>query len=352
MFGLVLDRLSKSYRGQLAVDDVSLTIPHGQFVCFLGPSGCGKTTLMRMIAGLEDPTSGTISLNGRDITDEAPNVRKFGMVFQSLALFPHLSVGENIAFSLRLQGRDARVRRERVAELLQLVRLPGLEKRAISELSGGQRQRVAIARALAQEPQVFLLDEPFSALDAKLREEMQAEFRQLQADLKITTILVTHDQREAMTLADSIVVMGEGRIQQQGAPADIYRAPANRFVANFVGLSNLLSVEVLDHQTVQLGGRVLKVASVACQGGVGKAVLSIRPENVRLAGPSVGLADDNIIAGRIASVRDMGSNLEVLLDCDGGRLLTVVHSREWGGARAGEVAHIWLPQDHCRVLAA
>ncbi|MDR3509459.1 MAG: ABC transporter ATP-binding protein [Caulobacteraceae bacterium] len=352
MFGLELDRLSKQYPGHLAVDDVSLSIPHGQFVCFLGPSGCGKTTLMRMIAGLEEPTSGTISLNGRDITQEPPNVRKFGMVFQSLALFPHLSVGENIAFSLRLQGRDARVRRERVAELLKLVRLPGFEKRAISELSGGQRQRVAIARALAQEPQEYLLDEPFSALDAKLREEMQAELRQLQAELKITTILVTHDQREAMTLADSIVVMGDGRIQQQGAPADIYRAPANRFVANFVGLSNLLSVEVLDHQTVQLGARVLKVASVADPRTAGQAMLSIRPENVRLADPATGLEDDNVIAGRVTSVRDMGSNLEVILECDGGRLLTVVHARDWRGAGAGDVAHIWLPQDYCRVLAA
>jgi putative spermidine/putrescine transport system ATP-binding protein len=352
MFGLVLERLCKTYQGQNAVDEVSLTIPHGQFVCFLGPSGCGKTTLMRMIAGLEAPTSGSISLNGREITHEPPNVRKFGMVFQSLALFPHLSVGENVAFSLRLQGRDARERRERVAELLRLVRLPGLEKRAISELSGGQRQRVAIARALAQEPQVFLLDEPFSALDAKLREDMQAEFRQLQADLKITTILVTHDQREAMTLADSIVVMGDGRIQQHGAPADIYRAPANRFVANFVGLSNLLPVEVLDRQTVRLGERVLTVASTPEPVAGGAALLSIRPENVQLADPAMERGDCNLIEGRITSVRDMGSNLEVLLECDGRRLLTVVQSREWGGAGAGQVAHVWLPKNHCRVLAA
>src|SRR6202008_3242538 len=245
MFGLVLDPLHKTYQDHAVVDDVSLAIPHGQFVCFLGPSGCGKTTLLRMIAGLEAPTEGTISLNGRDIPPQPPNVRKFGMVFQSLALFPHLTVADNIAFSLRLQGRDARVRRERVADLLRLVRLPGLEKRTVGELSGGQRQRVAIARALAQEPQVFLPDEPFSALDAKLREEMQAELRQLQETLKITTILVTHDQREAMMLADSIVVMGEGRIQQHGPPGQIYRAPANRFVANFIGLSNLLPVEIL-----------------------------------------------------------------------------------------------------------
>jgi len=352
MFGLALDRLSKVYPGHVAVDDVSLNIPHGQFFCFLGPSGCGKTTLMRMIAGLEEPTSGTIALNGRDITGEAPNVRKFGMVFQSLALFPHLTVGENVAFSLRLQGRDARTRRERVEALLRLVRLPGLEKRAVSELSGGQRQRVAIARALAQEPRVLLLDEPFSALDAKLREEMQAEFRQLQAELKITTILVTHDQREAMTLADTIVVMGEGRIQQHGAPADIYRAPANRFVANFVGLSNLLPVEVLDRQTVRLGERVLHVISAPEPRAGGQAVLSIRPENVQLAAPAAAVADDNVVLGRITSVRDMGANLEVLLECEAGRLMTVVQTREWTGAGAGDMAQVWLPKDHCRVLAA
>jgi putative spermidine/putrescine transport system ATP-binding protein len=352
MFGLVLDRIRKTYQDHVAVDDVSLAIPHGQFVCFLGPSGCGKTTLLRMIAGLEAPSEGVISLNGRDITAEPPNVRKFGMVFQSLALFPHLTVAENIAFSLRLQGRDANVRRERVAELLRLVRLPGLEKRAVSELSGGQRQRVAIARALAQEPQVFLLDEPFSALDAKLREEMQAELRQLQEKLKITTILVTHDQREAMTLADSIVVMGEGRIQQQGAPADIYRAPANRFVANFIGLSNLLPVEVLDAHTVRLGERLLEVASAPAQPAGAAAVLSIRPEAIQLATPSARCEGGNVVPARITSVRDMGSSMEVHLDCEGRRLLTVVQPREWIGAGAGELAQVRLPKDQCRVLAA
>ncbi len=352
MFGLVLDRLSKRYDGQLAVDDVSLTIPHGQFVCFLGPSGCGKTTLMRMIAGLEEPTAGTISLNGREITEEAPNVRRFGMVFQSLALFPHLSVGDNVGFSLKLQGKHAKDRRERVAELLSLVRLGGFDKRAVSELSGGQRQRVAIARALAQEPQVFLLDEPFSALDAKLRDEMQAELRQLQETLKITTILVTHDQREAMTLADSIVVMGDGRIQQHGPPAQIYRAPANRFVANFIGLSNLLAVEVLDGQTVRLGERVLAVPTTANHACGGQAMLSIRPEEVRLAaGPNAGV-DSNVVAARITRVRDLGSNVEVQLEFEGRSLLTVLQPRDWSGGDAGDEAQVWLPKDHCRVLAA
>jgi putative spermidine/putrescine transport system ATP-binding protein len=352
MRGLVLDHVQKRYQGQVAVDDVTLTIPHGEFACFLGPSGCGKTTLMRMIAGLEEPTRGSISLYGRDITREPPNRRGIGMVFQSLALFPHLSVGENVAFGLRLQGRDARQRRERVAELLHLVRLSGFEQRSISELSGGQRQRVAIARALAQEPQVFLLDEPFSALDARLREEMQAELRQLQQQLKVTTILVTHDQREAMTLADSIVVMGEGRIQQQGTPADIYRAPANRFVANFVGLSNLLPVEVLDRQMVRMGRSLIAIAACPEQPVGAQAMLSIRPEDIQIASPAAHPQNHNVLIGRIAGVRDMGANVEVQLDCEGRRLLTVVQPREWAGVDAGAPARVWLPRDHCRLLPA
>jgi putative spermidine/putrescine transport system ATP-binding protein len=274
------------------------------------------------------------------------------MVFQSLALFPHLSVGENIAFSLRLQGKDFRERRERVAALLDLVRLPGLEKRAISELSGGQQQRVAIARALAQEPQVFLLDEPFSALDAKLREEMQAEFRQLQEQLKITTILVTHDQREAMTLANSVVVMGEGRIQQQGPPAEIYRAPANRFVANFVGLSNLLPVDLIDPQTVRLGDQLLTISGGVTGTVPRPAILSIRPENVRLADDGDGASGDNVLSGKMVGLRDMGASLEVTLECAGTRILAVLHPRDWRGGTPGDTLAIRLPPGDCLVIAA
>ena len=350
MIGLELDNVSKAFGGHLAVDDVSMTIPQGQFVCFLGPSGCGKTTLMRMIAGLDAPGSGEIRLNGKDITRQPANARRFGMVFQSLALFPHLNVGENIAFSLKLQGQDPRRRKARVEELLALVRLPGMEKRSVSQLSGGQRQRVAIARALAQEPPVFLLDEPFSALDAKLREEMQAELRQLQQRLKITTILVTHDQREAMSMADSIVVMADGRIQQHGDPLAIYRSPANPFVANFIGLSNLLPVEVLDGETVRFGEHLLKVASTPGTAGRGTATLSIRPEDIQLA--PAGQQGANMVCGRITAVRDMGSSVEVHLDCGGRDVLSVVQPRDWTGAAAGDYAHLRLPQTQCRVLAA
>ena len=273
------------------------------------------------------------------------------MVFQSLALFPHLTVGENIAFSLRLQGKDARQRKARIEELLTLVRLPDMEKRAVSQLSGGQRQRVAIARALAQEPPVFLLDEPFSALDAKLREEMQIELRLLQKRLKITTILVTHDQREAMSMADTIAVMGEGRIQQHGGPLSIYRDPANKFVANFIGLSNLLPVEVLDKDTVRFGANILKVASTPEASRPSTlATLSIRPEDIQIT--SADQAQDNTVACKITFVRDMGSSVEVHLDCEGRDLLSVVQPRDWTGAGAGDIAHLRLPQNQCRVLAA
>jgi putative spermidine/putrescine transport system ATP-binding protein len=350
MFGLEITNVSKAYCAHLAVDDVSMSIPQGQFVCFLGPSGCGKTTLMRMIAGLETPGGGAIALNGRDITRQPANVRKFGMVFQSLALFPHLTVGENIAFSLRLQGRDARQRKARVEELLALVRLPGMEKRAVSQLSGGQRQRVAIARALAQEPPVFLLDEPFSALDAKLREEMQIELRLLQKRLKITTILVTHDQREAMSMADSIAVMGDGKIQQHGSPLSIYRDPSNRFVANFVGLSNLLPVEILDRDTVRFGANILKVSAMPEPATATQATLSIRPEDIQLAAANE--PGGNIVSGKITFIRDMGSSVEVHLDCDGRDVLSVMQPRDWIGGGPGDIAHLRLPQNQCRVLAA
>src|SRR5580704_3374331 len=219
--GLEVRQLSKHYGSQRVVSDVSLTVPSGQFVCFLGPSGCGKTTLLRMIAGLEAPTSGRILINDRDITDTPVHERNFAMVFQALALFPFLNVEENIAYSLRFRTINAQQRHEMVRDLLALIKLPDIGKRRIEQLSGGQRQRVAIARALAQEPMLFLLDEPLSALDARLRDHMQVELRLLQQKLRLTTILVTHDQREAMTLADSIVIMAEGRVQQVGSPQEV-----------------------------------------------------------------------------------------------------------------------------------
>jgi putative spermidine/putrescine transport system ATP-binding protein len=348
MIGVEIKELTKRFGGFLALDAASLTVPLGQFVCFLGPSGCGKTTLLRLIAGLESPDSGQILLNGKDITREPAHRRQFGMVFQSLALFPHLSVADNIAYSLRLKGRTAAERKARVEELLTLIRLPGVGRRSIGQLSGGQRQRVAIARALAQEPAVFLLDEPLSALDAKLREEMQVELRLLQQQLEITTILVTHDQREAMTMADIVVVMSQGRIQQIGRPIDIYRQPANRFVANFFGLSNLIPAEVTGRAAIRFGAQEVAVGLLPESVTAGQAVtLSIRPEDIRLRpwdGGGTGLT------GEIVFIRDLGGSVEVRIDCAGQHLTSVVTPRDWPGGAPADRLLVEFPPECCRVL--
>ena len=252
---LVLDGLVKRFGPVVAVDGVSLEIPPGALVSFLGPSGCGKTTLLRMLAGLERPTAGSIVLGGADVTRQAAHQRDIGMVFQSLALFPHLDVRRNIGYPLRIKGTDRRTIASRVDELLGLVHLDGLGRRPVRKLSGGQRQRVAIARALACEPSLFLLDEPMSALDANLREALQVELRLLQQRLGITTIMVTHDQREAMTMSDVVVVMNDGRVEQAGPPLEVYRQPSTAFVARFMGATNLLPAKVHGPDDVKVGGR-------------------------------------------------------------------------------------------------
>ena len=348
MQGLELHGVSKSFGGVQAVDHVSLQVGQGQFVCFLGPSGCGKTTLLRMIAGLDAPSGGRILLDGRDLTQVPVHRRNFAMVFQALALFPHLSVEENIAYSLKLRGMDRRARSERVRELLDLIRLPDVGRRSVAQLSGGQRQRVAIARALAQEPALFLLDEPLSSLDAKLRDHMQVELRQLQQKLRITTILVTHDQREAMTIADVIVVMANGTVQQVGPPLEIYRNPANRFVAEFIGQSNLLAAEVLDRSHVRLCGRVLEVEPVPGSLRSGDQVtLSIRPENVRILPHS---ERAGTLPGRITFVRDVGATVELRVDCDGHEIIGTAGPSDWSGPASGGQVSVELPAASCSLL--
>jgi putative spermidine/putrescine transport system ATP-binding protein len=349
MQGLEVREVAKSYAKTPVVDHVSFTVPQGEFVCFLGPSGCGKTTLLRIIAGLETPGAGRILLDGRDITSQAANERSFGMVFQALALFPHLNVEENIGYSLRLRDGNRKARRRRVEELLELVRLPGVGKRTVSQLSGGQRQRVAIARALAQEPRILLMDEPFSALDAKLREEMQLEIRLLQQNLKITTILVTHDQREAMTLADKVLVMAGGRIQQMGTPLDIYRNPANRFVATFIGSSNLIDIEVAGAGSVRFADRLIDVGPIPDSVRAGDAaILSVRPENVHVSGLPPG--DTGVLYGTVVFVRDYGATIEARIECGGRQILSVSPSASWGGIKARDRVSLRFAPDACRIL--
>lgn len=349
MIGLDVRAVSKSYGTAQVVNRVSFSVPQGEFVCFLGPSGCGKTTLLRMIAGLEAPTGGQLFLNGKDITTQPAHERGFGMVFQSLALFPHLNVAENIGYSLRLRSGNAKARAEKVEELLELIRLPGIGKRPVSALSGGQRQRVAIARALAQEPQILLLDEPFSALDAKLREEMQVEIRQLQQKLKIMMILVTHDQREAMTLADTILVMGKGEIQQMGEPLDIYRNPSNTFVAGFIGSTNFLDVKIDGAGQVRFRDRVIGVNSVPSSLTRGEgAVLSVRPENVELSIGEAGGRD--VLNGRVTFVRDVGASIETHIDCDGQEIVSLASSAQAICPSVSDIVSLRFQPDACRVL--
>jgi putative spermidine/putrescine transport system ATP-binding protein len=351
MAGLRIDGVSKSYGNIHAVANVSIEVPQGQFVCLLGPSGCGKTTLLRMIAGLEQTDAGRILLDDEDLTHVPAHQRNFGMVFQSLALFPHLSVGENVAYSLAIRNAPKAEQRQRAEELLDLVRLPGSADRPISQLSGGQRQRVAIARALAFHPRLFLLDEPLSALDAKLREAMQVELRQLQQRLGISTIVVTHDQREAMTMADIVVIMKGGEVQQMAPPIEIYRRPANAFVADFIGLSNILPAVADGSDAVTLGGSRFRVDVLPAGTATGaKVLVSVRPEEVHLLPESN--TGENTLPAEVTFVRDLGASVEFTLRSGDTELLATVTPREHPGFRVGDKVRAQLPAAACVVLAS
>jgi putative spermidine/putrescine transport system ATP-binding protein len=343
MSGLSLDAITKTFGDFTAVDNVALNVPNGSFVCLLGPSGCGKTTLLRMIAGLEEPTSGKVILDGEDITPLPTHKRNFGMVFQSLALFPHLSVGDNIAYALRIRGATKEAQKKRVDELLAMIALPGFADRPVTKLSGGQRQRVAIARALSLSPKLFLLDEPLSALDAKLREAMQVELRQLQQRLGITTIVVTHDQREAMTMADLVVVMGKGKILQAAPPIDIYRKPADAFVADFIGSTNLLPVEADSAGGITVLG--VAMPGLAMPAGLSKAALSVRPEDIQLTAPGAGA-----LMGTVTFVRDLGGTIETFVETGGTTLVAVATPRERPDVTVGQHVGIAMPAESCVVL--
>jgi putative spermidine/putrescine transport system ATP-binding protein len=283
---LTLENLTKRFGEFVAVDDLSLTIERGEFISLLGPSGCGKTTTLQMIAGLLDPTAGRILLKGKDITKTPPNKRGLGIVFQSYALFPHMTATENVAFGLEMRGVSRADRDKRAKIALAQVRLDQFADRYPKELSGGQRQRVALARALIVEPPILLLDEPLSNLDAKLREEMRIELRLLQQEIGVTTVLVTHDQEEALSMSDRIVVMNQGRSAQIAAPLDMYERPDNAFVSGFVGKTNLLPGKVQringDSTDVRVGDTVLTLPGITAQEG-DEVSISIRPEKLHLS---------------------------------------------------------------------
>lgn len=288
-----------------AVRNASFDLPQGRFLTILGPSGSGKTTLLRMIAGFDRPTSGEIFINGQPVSAVPPHKRAIGMVFQKLALFPHMTAAENVAFPLKMRRHDARTIPEKVERYLDLVRLGGYGDRRINELSGGQQQRVAIARALVFEPDLLLLDEPLAALDRKLREEMQLEFRRIQKELGVTTINVTHDQREALVVSDEIIVMNGGAIQQKARPVDAYRAPSNAFVANFIGVTNFLEGRIVELTSTQAvfetnGVRLVGIAADAALAAGLSCSGALRAEQIRIA-PRGGRLDEleTVVDGQV-----------------------------------------------------
>jgi putative spermidine/putrescine transport system ATP-binding protein len=302
---LVLDGIQKRFGATVAVENFNLSAEKGEFVSFLGPSGCGKTTTLRMIAGFEQPTAGSITVGGTDITDRPPNRRNIGMVFQSYALFPNMSVADNIGFGLKVRKRPKDQIQKRVGELLELINLPDKGGRFPYQLSGGQQQRVALARALAIEPEVLLLDEPLSALDAKIRVALRKEIRSIQRQLGITTVYVTHDQEEALSLSDRVVVMSEGRIEQTGSPPEIYNFPATPFVASFVGTLNLLPATIVDGPAGRLtvADQEIRAAKAVTTRPDLPVTIALRPEAVEL-GEAGGA---NRLTGQIEDVSFLGS---------------------------------------------
>ena len=315
---LELTGIQKRFGLTAAVEDFNLDAARGEFVSFLGPSGCGKTTTLRMIAGFERPTAGRITIDGVDVTDRAPNKRDVGMVFQSYALFPNMTVADNIGFGLKVRKRPKDQIRKRVGELLELINLSDKGGRYPYQLSGGQQQRIALARALAYEPQVLLLDEPLSALDAKIRVALRVEIRSIQRQLGITTVYVTHDQEEALSLSDRVVVMSEGRIEQIGTPFEIYNFPSTSFVASFVGTLNVMQASVVDAARGELtvSGQPIRLAK-RFGGGAGREVqVALRPEMVSLGAAANG---SNNVSGKVVDVSFLGSivRIRVALSEDG-----------------------------------
>jgi putative spermidine/putrescine transport system ATP-binding protein len=346
---LRLQRLVKRFDEVRAVDGVDLDLPPGRLISFLGPSGCGKTTLLRCIAGLERPTEGRVFLDGEDVTDQAPHTRDIGMVFQTLALFPHLNVAGNIGYGLRIRGVPRERIEARVEELLALVSLEGMGDRRMGQLSGGQRQRVATARALALEPRLFLLDEPLSALDANLREQLQVELRLLQQKLGITTIMVTHDQREAMTMCDLVVVLRDGRVEQVGEPLEVYRRPATAFVARFMGSTNLLEGAAAGDGRILIRDRpfVLDGSPSAADGE--RVVVSVRPEEAHLE--EAGASEENSLPGTVVFVRDLGELFECYVDCRLDDHVIVAGSpRERMDVVQGDRVAVRFPPEACVVV--
>jgi len=345
---LRLEGVTKRYAGFTAVSDLWLEVSRGKLLGLLGPSGCGKTTALRMIAGLLPVTEGRIVVAGDDITQRPPHRRDIGLVFQNYALFPHMTVAENVAFGLDMRRVGKAEARERVEQALEMVRLPGYGPRKPKEMSGGQQQRVALARALVIRPRILLLDEPLSNLDAKLRDEMRIEIREIQQRLSITTVFVTHDQVEALTMCDVVGVMSGGRLAQLGSPEDIYERPASRFVAEFVGRTNTLPCELLDRRRLRLGGAVYRCA--ATEQAPGAAWATVRPHRISLTphrDQALLSTATNGAPGRVLRVTYIGDLVQYDIDI-GGPVLKVEAPTAGPGAAHGPGDRLmceWSPDD-------
>jgi putative spermidine/putrescine transport system ATP-binding protein len=343
MAGVTLSRIRKTYGDFTAVSGLDLEIREGELLALLGPSGCGKTTTLRMIAGFVEPTEGSVHFGNRDVTALPVHRRNVGMVFQGYALFPHLSVARNVEFGLRVRSWDAERKRAKVAEMLRWVQLEAMSERLPKALSGGQQQRVALARAMAVEPDVLLLDEPFSALDAKLRTQMRTEIRELQQQARITSVFVTHDQEEAMAIADRIGVMNQGRLEQLGSAEDLYKRPASRFVAGFIGQCNLFEGRVTAPGRFEAeGGGVFAFAGPR---PAGPAALCLRPERALLQASAP--AGHNVLPVTVRRVSYLGASTEVEVEsADGRRQLVAVPSAGITAPQPGQAAVLaWAPED-------
>ncbi|UYQ64701.1 ABC transporter ATP-binding protein [Streptomyces peucetius] len=350
-----LSGISKTYGSFTAVHPLDLTVPQGSFFALLGASGCGKTTTLRMIAGLEDPTTGTVRLGDKDVTGLPPHKRPVNTVFQSYALFPHLNIYDNVAFGLRRRGIKSV--KKQVDDMLELVQLGDFAQRKPHQLSGGQQQRVAVARALINHPQVLLLDEPLGALDLKLRRQMQLELKRIQTEVGITFVHVTHDQEEAMTMADTVAVMNAGRVEQLGAPAELYENPRTTFVANFLGTSNLIEAEVVQNTggevVVTAGGGKLRLPSGRCPDSTstgGKLLVGVRPEKISLtpaAEADAVPAGRNAVTGRILDSSFIGVSTQYVVESPAGKGLEVYAQNvehRTGLAPGAEVVLHWNPE--------
>ncbi len=337
-----LKHVSRHYGAFAAVDDVSLDVEQGEFVTILGPSGSGKTTVLTMIAGLNQPTGGSIHIGGRDVTALPAAQRNIGLVFQSYALFPHMTVFDNVAFPLSVRKVGAAETRRRVEEALARVRLEPFARRKPNQLSGGQQQRVALARAIVFQPDILLLDEPLGALDRKLREEVQVELRRLQRSLGITTILVTHDQEEALSLSDRIVVLDHGKVQQIAAPQDAYMRPSNRFVADFLGTANIFEGRIgPDARSIVLDGGIAIPCGPAGRGAGAPATAILRPERLALAPGEA----EGILPATVSESVYLGQSVRYHVETPAGPMIAVAPGGRDGFAPGARVHATWQPED-------